>query len=99
MTNKKAKVKKDKQEQQVENRSKQERQQEVREILTQLKTFELNITYEPIKKLMKLLNTYVNNGERIKVSIPCPEINRTIRGILAINKKEPVYIKLDYEKY
>jgi|TARA_Y200000002_G_C22495987_1_gene585074 hypothetical protein len=99
MTNKKAKVKKDKQEQQVENRSKQERQQEVREILTQLKTFELNITYEPIKKLMKLLNTYVNNGERIKVSIPFPEINRTIRGILAINKKEPVYIKLDYEKY
>ena len=79
MTNKKAKVKKDKQEQQVENRSKQERQLEVREILTQLKTFELNMTYEPIKKLMKLLNTYVNNGERIKVSIPFPEINRTIR--------------------
>lgn len=99
MTNKKAKVKQPKQEQQVENRSKQERQQEVREILTKLKTFELNMSYEPIKKLMKLLNTYVNNGERIKVSIPFPEINRTIRGILAINKKEAVYIKLDYEKY
>lgn len=93
------KVKQPKEEQQVENRSKQERQQEVREILTQLKTFELNMTYEPIKKLMSLLKTYINNGERIKVSIPFPEINRTIRGILAINKKEAVYIKLHYEKY
>tara|TARA_B100001063_G_C16655612_1_gene498310 strand:+ start:209 stop:496 length:288 start_codon:yes stop_codon:yes gene_type:complete len=93
------KVKQPKQEQQVENRSKQELQQQVREILTQLKTFEINITYEPIKNLMKLLKTYVNNGQRIKVSIPFPEINRTIIGILAINKKEAVYIKLDYEKY
>jgi hypothetical protein len=26
-------------------------------------------------------------------------VNRTIRGILAIHKKEEVFIKLDYEKY
>ena len=48
---------------------------------------------------MKLLNNYVKSGDRIKVSIPFPEINRTIRGVLATSKKEEVYIKLEYEKY
>jgi|TARA_Y100000992_G_C21255613_1_gene488314 hypothetical protein len=83
----------------VEIRSKEERQNEVREILRQLNHFELNMKYKPVQKLMRLLNTYVTKGERIKISIPFPEVNRTIRGILAIHKKEEVFIKLDYEKY
>ena len=83
----------------VELRSKEERQNEVREILKQLNHFELNMKYGPIQKLMRLLNSYVIEGERINISIPFPEVNRTIRGILAIDKKEEVFIKLDYEKY
>lgn len=90
---------KDKHENISEIRSKQERLGEVREIIKQLNTFDLNMKYEPIQKLMKLLNNYVSNGDRIKVSIPFPEINRTIRGLLATSKKEEVYIKLEYEKY
>lgn len=90
---------KDKRENNDQIRSKQERLDEVREIIKQLNTFELNMKYEPIQKLMKLLNNYVKSGDRIKVSIPFPEINRTIRGVLATSKKEEVYIKLEYEKY
>tara|TARA_B100001057_G_C22594543_1_gene850339 strand:- start:453 stop:740 length:288 start_codon:yes stop_codon:yes gene_type:complete len=82
-----------------EIRTKEERMDEVREIINQLNTFELTVKYEPVQKLMRLLNNYVKNGDRIKVSIPFPEINRTIRGILATNKKERVFIKLHYEKY
>jgi hypothetical protein len=90
---------KDKRENNDQIRSKQERLDEVREIIKQLNTFELNMKYEPVQKLMKLLNNYVKSGDRIKVSIPFPEINRTIRGVLATSKKEEVYIKLEYEKY
>lgn len=90
---------KDKRENKDEIRTQQERLDEVREIIKQLNTFELNMKYEPIQKLMKLLNNYVKSGDRIKVSIPFPEINRTIRGVLATSKKEKVYIKLEYEKY
>ena len=90
---------KDKHENISEIRSKQERLGEVREIIKQLNTFDLNMKYEPIQKLMKVFNNYIKNGERIKVSIPFPEINRTIRGLLATSKKEKVYIKLEYEKY
>ena len=94
-----AKDKQPKHENNDEIRSKQERLNEVREIIKQLNTFDLNMKYQPIQKLMKILNNYVKNGERTKVSIPFPEINRTIRGILATSKKEEVYIKLEYEKY
>lgn len=93
------KDKQPKRENKDEIRNEQERSDEVREIIKQLNTFDLNMKYEPIQKLMKLLNNYVSNGDRIKVSIPFPEINRTIRGLLATSKKEEVYIKLEYEKY
>jgi len=97
MTNKKNKKLKDKKQREI--RTKEERQDEVREIIKQLNDLSLNMTYEPIKKLMKLLNTYVNEGVRMKISIPFPEANRTIRGLLATSKNESVYVKLDYEKY
>ena len=93
------KDKQPKRENKDEIRNEQERSDEVREIIKQLNTYDLNMKYEPIQKLMKVFKNYIKNGERIKVSIPFPEINRTIRGLLATSKKEKVYIKLEYEKY
>ena len=82
-----------------EYRSKQERQNEVKHILEQLSDFQLNPTYEPVKKLYLKFKEYINDGERLIVNIPFPEVNRRIKGVLAINKREDVTIALMNEKF
>ena len=94
---KKRKEKKEKKEQ--EYRTKQERQNEVKHILKQLSDFQLNPTYEPVKKLYLKFKEYINEGNRLIVNIPFPEINRRIKGVLAINKREDVTIALMNEKF
>ena len=51
------------------------------------------------QKLMKLFKQYIDEDCDIKVSIPFPEINRTIKGKLATNVKEEVTVALINEKY
>ena len=51
-------------------RTKEERQAEVKKIISTLSDLKLDPTYEPIKILYKHLNEYVNKGERIKINIP-----------------------------
>lgn len=80
-------------------RTKEERQNEVKEILKQLSKFDLNIKYEPIKKLYGLFKIYINDDKRIEVNIPFPEINRRIKGLLAISVNEDVWVNLKYEKF
>ena len=82
-----------------EYRSKEERQEEVKNILEQLSQFQLNHTYEPVKKLYLKFQEYIRDGERLLVNIPFPEINRRIKGVLAINKREDVVISLMNEKF
>jgi len=55
--------------------------------------------YEPVKKLYGYFRTYIDTGDRIVVNIPFPMINRRIKGILAINKREDVTIALLNEKF
>ena len=97
MTKKKRKKKKEKKA--AEYRTKQERQNEVKHILEQLSEFQLNPTYEPVKKLYLKFKEYISKGERLIVNIPFPEINRRIKGVLAINKREDVTIALMNEKF
>ena len=80
-------------------RTKEERQNEVKEILSQLNKFKLNMNYEPIKKLYAKFKEYIQEGNRIEVNIPFPEINRRIKGILAISVREEVWINLKNEKF
>ena len=80
-------------------RTKQERQNKVKEILSQLSNFDLNIKYEPIKKLYEKFKEYIQEGNRIEVNIPFPEINRRIKGVLAISVREEVWINLKNEKF
>ena len=82
-----------------EYRSKEERQEEVKNILGQLSQFQLNHTYEPVKKLYIKFQQYIREGERLLVNIPFPQINRRIKGVLAINKREDVTIALMNEKF
>ena len=97
VNNKKNKIKKQKK--QPEYRTKQERQAEVKHILEQLSEFQLNPSYIPVKKLYLKFKEYINEGERLVVNIPFPEINRRIKGVLAINKREEVTIGLLNEKF
>ena len=94
---KKRKVKKETKEQ--EYRTKEERQSEVKHILEQLSEFRLNPTYDPVKKLYLKFKEYISEGDRLIVNIPFPEINRRIKGVLAINKREDVTIALMNEKF
>ena len=80
-------------------RTKEERQSKVKEILSQLSNFDLNIKYEPIKKLYEKFKEYIQEGNRIEVNIPFPEINRRIKGVLAISVREEVWINLKNEKF
>jgi hypothetical protein len=67
-------------------------------IIKKLTELELTIAYEPIKKLYVEMQKYINTGQRMQINIPFPMINKRIKGILAINKREQVFIKLENEK-
>lgn len=97
VNNKKKKSKKQKKE--IVYRTKEERQAEVKHILEQLSHFQLDISYEPVKKLYLKFKEYINEGQRIVVNIPFPEVNRRIKGVLSINKREDVTIGLLNEKF
>lgn len=84
---------------QIIYRTKEERQNEVKEILNKLSDFDLNLTYEPIQKLYQKFKEYIQEGNRIEVNIPFPEINRRIKGLLAISIREEVWINLKNEKF
>jgi len=80
-------------------RTKEQRQEEVKNILKQLNEFGLGIKYEPVQKLYAKFKEYIAEGNRIKVNIPFPEINRRIKGLLAISVREDVWLKLEKEKF
>ena len=84
---------------QIIYRTKEERQNEVKEILNKLSDFDLNLTYEPIQKLYQKFKEYIQEGNRIEVNIPFTEINRRIKGLLAISIREEVWINLKNEKF
>ena len=77
-------------------RTLEERKNEVHNIIKTLD--ELNITKEfnPIKELYNVMFEYIRTGDRIIVNIPFPEMKRKIEGILAINVKESVGIRLKH---
>jgi len=98
MTNNK-KTKKKKVKKEIVYRTKEERQKEVKNILKQLSDFDLNIKYEPIKKLYQQFKIYIAEGNRMLINIPFPEIDRRIKGLLAISINEEVWVKLEKEKF
>jgi len=96
---KKKKKKNKRKRKEIVYRTKEERQKEVREILKKLSQFQLTTIYEPIKKLYKNFQEYINEGVRLEINIPFPEINRRIKGLLAISVREEVWVNLKNEKF
>ena len=79
-------------------RTKEERQEEGRIIIQKLTTLQLFISYPAIKILFEKLREYISEGKRMLINIPFPELNRRIKGVLADNKHEEVWIRLEYEE-
>ena len=80
-------------------KSKEERSECSKVILKKLSELGLTVQYPAVALLMRQIREYINEGKRIKVSIPFPEVNRRIYGVLAIHKKEETSIILKHEKF
>ena len=80
-------------------RTKEQRHAEIKQVLIQLSEFDLNILYEPVKKLYEQFKIYIQEGKRLEISIPFPEINRRIKGLLAISVNEEVWVNLKKETF
>ena len=93
VNNKKSKVKKKKHLPIV--RTREERSQEVKKIITTLSELQLSVEYKPIRELYSIMNEYISNGERVIVKVPFPEIKKNIEGILSVNVKEEVWLRLN----
>ena len=80
-------------------KTEEERKESTRAIMKQLSGMGLGVQFPPIKQLYGLLSEHNKTGSRIKISIPFPEANRRIVGILSNGKREDSYVNLKYEKY
>lgn len=78
-------------------RSQEERNLEVKKIIKKLSDLQLSNDYEPIRKLYDMMRIYINQGERVIINIPFPEIKKRIEGVLAVNVKEDVVLRLSNE--
>ena len=83
-------------------RSKEQRQYEVKTIIKKLNDLHLTTTDDGIKTLFQSLKHYtdinnINNSseEPIIINIPCPELNIRITGVLEIDLRKRVWVKLE----
>lgn len=80
-------------------RSKEERKRETDIIVKQLCNLRINTSYTEVIELFKCIQKYVNDGIEQKIKIPFPAINRLIIGVLPLDKKKKLWIKLEYHEY
>ncbi len=81
------------------SRNKQERQEEIKTIISTLTQLQLTIHYEPIKKLFNILQLYSQEGGTHKINIPFPLIEKRIKGLLPDSVNEKCWVKLVHEKF
>lgn len=80
----------------MQMRNKEERHSAIKPVLKKLSELHLSpISYDCIKILYKNIQTYVQLGERIELNIPFKDYNCTIKGVLAVDKREQVFVKLE----
>jgi hypothetical protein len=76
-------------------RSYEERKLEVRKILDKLTELNITIHFEAVRELFTLMSKYLKEGIRQEVNIDFPEFGRKIKGVLAENLCEQVWVKLE----
>jgi hypothetical protein len=82
----------------VKNRTKEERIAETLPIIKKLSELKINASehYE-IRELLKHIQKYIQTGERIEINIPFPIADVDIKGVLATNVNERVWVKFTRE--
>lgn len=76
-------------------RTVEERKSEVKIIINKLIELELTMSFPAVKELYKIMNTYIADGQTVKINIDFPEFSRKIRGVLHNSAREPCWIKLE----
>ena len=78
----------------IKERTREERQAEALPIIKKLTELKISAAEHPeIRQLLKLIQTYILTGQRIVIDIPFPIADVDIKGVLAIDTKERVWIK------
>ena len=76
-------------------RTKEERQSEVRTIVGKLNQLHLKTSYDEIKELFRHMKTYVDEAKRVEINIPFPGMNVLIKGVLETDINKRVWVKLE----
>ena len=77
-----------------EYKTREERQEQAKTIITEISGLGLSIQYEPVKELYGCIRRYIEDDVPIKINIPFPEAGRTIVGELKVGKREECVICL-----
>ena len=77
-----------------QERNLDERKLEIKNIMTQLSSLDINPTFPEIKELYKLFKQYLTAEHSISVNILIPELKRRVKGNLAVSKADNVYLKM-----
>jgi hypothetical protein len=75
-------------------RTKEQRIKEIKPIIEKLSELKIKASeHEEIRELLTKIQVYVHQGERIEINIPFPIADVEIKGVLATELKERVWIK------
>lgn len=75
-------------------RTKEQRMKEIKPIIEKLSELKIKASeHEEIRELLTKIQVYVHQGERIEINIPFPIADVEIKGVLATELKERVWIK------
>ena len=83
----------------VNNKTKEERQAEIKPILVKLRELNLSIqSHTEIKERFIQMQRYITEGVKVELDIPFPAYNCCIKGVLSIKRGEKVWVKLETNK-
>jgi len=75
-------------------RTKEQRVKEIKPIIEKLTELKITASDHPeIRELLTKIQVYIQQGERIEIDIPFPIADVEIKGVLATELKERVWIK------
>jgi hypothetical protein len=78
-------------------KTKEQRSADVKPVIQKLNELELNMSYEPIRKMYKVINEYIKEGESRKINIAFPEVKRRIKGFLSDDTRKETWMKLEVD--
>lgn len=80
----------------VKIRTKEQRQKEILPILKKMNELGLTINkHEELKEFFTQMKKYIQEEEDVDINIPIEELGIRIKGVLAVNINERVWVKLE----